>query len=206
MQKNYKYYAYTPLNEKRWAEIRKKENRQEFINAVKTMSNIANKRLKQLGKTEWTKRSPAYVAWQKHGLGTFGNIDYDDYNEIVKEYARVSDFLRRKTTTKTATKKYISKMEDKFGIEFSSPEDYDKFWEVFEKFEEQFKNFEAFVYRGTMISELADVFVQNSDADLILGALTNRYNEIQGSVQRNYQDIPDVQSLFYQEDDDGFTF
>ena len=34
MPKNYKWYVYAPLNEKRWAEIRKKENREEFKNAL----------------------------------------------------------------------------------------------------------------------------------------------------------------------------
>ncbi|HBM69885.1 MAG TPA: hypothetical protein DD377_00490 [Firmicutes bacterium] len=208
MPKNYKWYVYAPLNEKRWADIRKKENREEFINAVKEMSRIANQRLNQLRKNEWTKRSPAYMAWEKHGLGTFGNVNYDDYTEIVKEYARVSDFLRRKTTTVKATKKYITKIEKEFNIDFKSPDDYDMFWDVFSKFEEQFKEFEAFIYRGTMISELADIYATDNSIDNALSKLTNRYLEMRGKTQSAYESIPDVQEFneMFQEDDGGFTF
>ena len=208
MPKNYKWYVYAPLNEKRWADIRKKENREEFVSAVKEMSRIANQRLKQLQKNEWTKRSPAYMAWEKHGLGTFGNIDYNDYTELVKEYARVSDFLRRKTTTTTATKKYIAKIEKQFNIDFKSPEDYDMFWDVFSKFEEQFKEFEAFIYRGAMISELADIYATDNSLDSMLGKLANRYLEMRGETQSAYESIPDVQEFneILQEDDGGFTF
>lgn len=208
MPKNYKWYVYAPLNEKRWADIRKKENREEFINAVKEMSRIANQRLNQLRKNEWTKRSPAYMAWEKHGLGTFGNVNYDDYTEIVKEYARVSDFLRRKTTTVKATKKYITKIEKEFNIDFKSPDDYDMFWDVFSKFEEQFKEFEAFIYRGTMISELADIYATDNSIDNALSKLTNRYLEMREKTQSAYESIPDVQEFneMFQEDDGGFTF
>ena len=59
MPKNYKWYVYAPLNEKRWADIRKKENREEFISAVREMSRIANQRISKLKKNEWSKRSPA---------------------------------------------------------------------------------------------------------------------------------------------------
>lgn len=208
MPKNYKWYVYAPLNEKRWADIRKKENREEFKSAVKEMSRIANQRINQLQKNEWSKRSPAYIAWEKHGLGTFGNVNYDDYTELVKEYARVSDFLRRKTTTTKATKKYIDKIEKQFNIDFKTPEDYDKFWEVFSKFEEQFREFESFIYRGTIISELADIYEANDSVEDMTSKLANRYLNMRGETQSAYESIPDVQEFneIFKEDDGGFTF
>ena len=208
MPKNYKWYVYAPLNEKRWADIRKKENREEFINAVKEMSRIANQRINQLKKNEWSKRSPEYIAWEKHGLGMFGNVNYGDYTELVKEYARVSDFLRRKTTTIKATKKYITKIEKQFNIDFKTPEDYDKFWEVFSKFEEQFREFESFIYRGTIISELADIYEANDSVEDMTSKLATRYLDMRGETQSAYESIPDVQEFneMFQEDDGGFTF
>ena len=208
MPKNYKWYAYAPLNEKRWADIRKKENREEFINAVKEMSRIANQRINQLKKNEWSKRSPAYIAWEKHGLGVFGNVNYEDYTELVKEYARVSDFLRRKTTTTKATEKYMAKIEKQFNIDFKTPEDYDKFWEVFSKFEEQFREFESFIYRGTIISELADIYEANDSVEDMTSKLAARYLDMRGEAQSAYESIPDVQEFneMFQEDDGGFTF
>lgn len=213
MKKNYKYYVYAPLNEKRWVELRKKENRQEFENALKQLSNIANKRIAKLEKTEWGKRSPAYKKWEEHGLGLFGKGDYSNYNDIVKEYSRVSAFLRLKTTTEPAFNKFKGHVEDLFGYEFKSPEDYDVFWDSFTRFTEMNEAFEKYIYRGTAISELADIFVQKNVETKEEGAelLNNWFHNFIGDAQDAYQGIEDVQKIGqkyseYWEDDDGFTF
>lgn len=210
MPKNYKWYVYAPLNEKRWAEIRKKENREEFKNALMRLSNIANKRLEKLEKTEWGKRSPAYKKWEEHGLGKFGKGNYDEYTELVKEYSRVTAFLRLKTTTEPAFQKFKTHIEELFNYKFENPENYDLFWDSFTRFENMNEDFEAVVYRGTAIAELADIFIKKDISTKEQGAelLTEWFEGLKGGVQKKYQSAPDVQEFneMFKEDDGGFTF
>lgn len=89
---------------------KEKELRREASRLV----SLANKRLKRIEQQDLIE-SPAYKKYVEDGKQKFG-IRGKSMEEVKQEIARINDFINKKTSTVTGTKKYLDNVAKTVGI------------------------------------------------------------------------------------------
>lgn len=81
-------------------ELTKGENRSMLESVVKTMTNTANRRLRELSKSEIGQYSPAYMNVIDSGKKRFSqNYSKMSHNDLMHQYAETKKFLSAKSST-----------------------------------------------------------------------------------------------------------
>lgn len=109
--------------------------------AVRTLADAANKRLKRLGETEIGRHSPAYEKAMKRSFttdqgGKFGTQG-KNRNQLRSEYKAAVDFLNLKTSSVSGWKKTREKAYKKIGGDFGGSAKAEiGFWSTYRKLRE----------------------------------------------------------------------
>lgn len=93
---------------------------------VRTLADVANKRLKRLEQRGLSELSPAYRATgERPRFSTKGLTE----GQLRQEFFRAKSFLEGDTSTITGTQKLRKKLADRVGRQFS-PDEEKRFWKV----------------------------------------------------------------------------
>jgi len=137
------------------------------------MGSVANKRISRLEKNEM--ETPAYNAIMCNG----GHISVKgkNLNQVRAEYARVSAFLKAKTSTVKGAKKVKKEFEVRIGGALK-PSEMKDFWSAYHKLEELEPAFLRAYGSDKMQKYLHDEIVNNGmTADDLLKAGIDKINE-----------------------------
>ena len=105
--------------------------RNAFAQITSRLVSTANKRIRQLGKTEIGRTSPAYIQYMKHGkLSVRGK----NYNQLRNLFKTTKQFLKYKTSTTQGWKEVRERVEEEIG-EMTQWET-KKFWKTYRELEE----------------------------------------------------------------------
>ena len=162
--------------------------------AVRVMVSAANKRLSAMEKKN--ERSPAYRAVQKsmgveHG-GRF-SVKGKSFSEMRTEFTQLTGFLTHKTSTltgwKEVKKQTIKALEEKADI-FLEPEQWDRFFETFDKLEDLDSNVNLRSLKYDVMQLISDAIDDDSKSpdDIAL--------ELQDDVKDAYERNESLQDAF----------
>ena len=90
----------------------RKEN--DPFSDMNRLVSMANKRLRRMERKGY--KSPAYKKAMKTG-GKFHNVRGASYNQKAREYQRVQNFLGEKTSTLRGSKKVLTDMLSRTGLD-----------------------------------------------------------------------------------------
>ena len=83
---------------------------------VSRKASLANKRLRRLEKAGYHE-SPAYKAWKKQGGQNFG-VANKSFRELQKENARVTGFIKSKTSSVRGSNRVLKQVAKNTGIKY----------------------------------------------------------------------------------------
>ena len=105
--------------------------RNAFAQVTSRLVSTANKRIRQLGKTEIGRTSPAYISYMKHGkLSVRGK----NYNQLRNLFKTTKQFLNYKTSTIKGWEEVRQRVEQEVGE--MTPWETKKFWKTYRELEE----------------------------------------------------------------------
>lgn len=105
--------------------------RRAFADITSRLVSTANKRIRQLGKTEIGRMAPAYLSAMKRGKFS---VKGKNYNQLRNVFKTTKEFLKYKTSTTEGWKEVRERIEKEIGTMTKWEEK--KFWKTYRMLEE----------------------------------------------------------------------
>ncbi len=161
----------------------------ELSKVVSRLSQVANKRLTRLSKSDVF--SSAYEGFRRRGEGRFTTKNKTDF-DLKKEFLRVKEFLNMETSTvhgsQAVRREVIQKLKKEHNIKITNKQ-YNDFFKVYERLKEVDSTVSNKLMKYNVFEEISNV-LDNSNIDETVNEMRNRLTEIyQKSVGDTERDI-----------------
>lgn len=161
----------------------------ELSKVVSRLSQVANKRLTRLSKSDVF--SSAYEGFRIRGEGKFTTKNKTDF-DLKKEFLRVKDFLNMETSTihgaQSVRREVIQKLKKEHNIKITNKQ-YNDFFKVYERLKEVDSTVSNKLMKYNVFEEISNV-LDDSNIDETVDEMRNRLTEIyQKSVGDTERDI-----------------
>ena len=113
-----------------------KAHRSNLANITSRLVSTANRRIKQLGKTEIGRISPAYQRATKMSKSGLFSVKGRNWNDLLNTLKETKEFLSSETSTVKGWQNVRSQIEANLGGELSSVYKSKKFWKAYRKLSE----------------------------------------------------------------------
>lgn len=170
-------------------------NEKQLRGAVTVMVSAANKRLKAMERAG--EKSPAYRAVQKSAgvdSGARFSVAGKSFSELRSTYTQLTGFLTHKTSTLSGWKKVKSetvKEIKKVGNIELSPDEWDDFWEAYDKLEDLDPDAQLRYIKYDVFKAISDAMSDKSkspeDIAIELGGKVNSLYENKQKLQQAFE-------------------
>lgn len=149
----------------------------ELSKVVSRLSQVANKRLTRLSKSDVF--SSAYEGFRRRGEGKFTTKNKTDF-DLKKEFLRVKDFLNMETSTihgaQSVRREVIQKLKKEHNIKITNKQ-YNDFFKVYERLKEVDSTVSNKLMKYNVFEEISNV-LDDSNIDETVDEMRNRLTEI----------------------------
>lgn len=148
----------------------------ELSKVVSRLSQVANKRLTRLSKSDVF--SSAYEGFRRRGEGRFTTKNKTDF-DLKKEFLRVKEFLNMETSTvhgSQAVRREVIQKLKKHNIKITNKQ-YNDFFKVYERLKEVDSTVSNKLMKYNVFEEISNV-LDESNIDDTVNEMRNRLTEI----------------------------
>lgn len=110
-----------------------KMHRSQFAQITSRLVSVANKRIRQLGKSELGRSSPAYAYIEKMSPDMKFSVKSKEWNQLRNTMKEVKEWLNYKTSTIKGWKSVRANIRENTGMNFDSEYKSKKYWEVYRR-------------------------------------------------------------------------
>lgn len=110
-----------------------KMHRSQFAQITSRLVSVANKRIRQLGKSEIGRSSPAYAYVEKMSPDMKFSVRGKEWNQLRNTMKEVKEWLNYKTSTTKGWKSVRANIRENTGMNFDSEYKSKKYWEVYRR-------------------------------------------------------------------------
>ena len=110
-----------------------KLHRSQFAQITSRLVSVANKRIRQLGKSEIGRSSPAYAYIEKMSPDMKFSVKSKEWNQLRNTMKEVKEWLNYKTSTIKGWKSVRANIRENTGMNFDSEYKSKKYWEVYRR-------------------------------------------------------------------------
>ena len=113
-----------------------KAHRDNLAQITSRVVSVANKRIKQLGKSEIGKSSPAYQQAKRMSSSGLFSVRGQDWNQLQHTLKEAKQWLSYKTSTTKGWKEVRARIQEDTGAELNTTYKAKKFWESYRRLSE----------------------------------------------------------------------
>lgn len=168
--------------------------RQAFADITGRLVSTANKRIRQLGKTEIGKTSPAYINAMKRGKFS---VKGKNYNQLRNVFKTAKQFLNYKTSTIEGWKDVRERVEEEIGDMTKWEEK--RFWKAYRMLEESNGGFVDKSHNSRLSSDQIQKMLHQQFSE---SGWRSKYSSIMDSMQEKINSA--YLSESYDEDDEDY--
>lgn len=165
----------------------------------KRLVSATNKRVRRLRASKEGKYSPALGDVPEAGFSVNFRKDKNHRNRVYEEYARMRDFMKKKTSSAKGWRQFRKELHEKYGAPMD-PEESSAFWRGYREFSRENPAIAAGKEGSDRLLKLfSDVYNEHGmDWDELNQAATDLYEDMQ---EEDAEDGGDVSSFFDDWDD-----
>lgn len=177
-----------------------KMNRKDLSTIASRLVSAANKRIRRLEKSADGTMSPSYISYKRNRGGKPFSVKGKDVNALRNEVKQMKNFLNQKTSTVTGWKKVKKATEKRIGGSMT-PEQSNKFWDVYHRLEETEGGLIHIIQDSNRIQQLLhQEVIDDPDGD-IYNKMMNNLDELYESLFDDINPDWDVDDVFAIDDD-----